>query len=324
LSRLALALAVAAASAVMPHEDAVAAGRPDVGAVAPAGSHEDAVAAGRPDVGAGALVGSHEDAVAAPPDVGAVAGARSRGSVDAPAAPAASHVPAAEPSPDVLTNSVGMRMVRIAPGSFLMGSPPGEPLRQDEETPRRVALTRVFRMAATEVTGRQWLGVMPGTPNVQPGDHPVASVSWAEATEFCAELSRREGRSYRLPTEAEWEYACRAGAPSGAAGADLASVAWYSENSEGATHPVAQKAPNAWGLHDMLGNAAEWTLDAYGPYAKDDPVRDPRGPEAGTGRVVRGGSWRSFPPALRCAARAGTPPSYQLAHVGLRVVQEVE
>jgi len=222
---------------------------------------------------------------------------------------------------DVVTNSVGMRMVWVAPGSFVMGSPPGEPLRQEEETPHRVTLTRAFRIAATEVTQRQWLAVMPHGRSPQPGaDRPVASVSWKEAQEFCLELSRKEGATYRLPTEAEWEYACRASA---AAVTDLAAVAWYSENSDGTAHPVALKAPNAWGLFDMLGNVAEWTMDVYAPYPRDD-AKDPTGPPAGPTRVVRGGSWRSFPPALRCAARVGTPESYQLAHVGLRVVQVVE
>jgi formylglycine-generating enzyme required for sulfatase activity len=231
----------------------------------------------------------------------------------------------AGPSPDVATNSVGMRMVRIAPGTFLMGSPPGEPLRQEEETPHRVTLTQAFRIAATEVTLRQWLAVMPRGGGPPPGDdRPVTSVSWSETQEFCAELSRREGKRYRLPTEAEWEYACRAGAASVAtAETDLAAAAWHSGNSEGATHPVGLKAPNAWGLHDMLGNAAEWTTDGYAPYPREE-VKDPTGAAAGATKVVRGGSWRSFPPALRCAARVGTPESYQLPHVGLRVVREVE
>ena len=229
----------------------------------------------------------------------------------------------AETAPDVVTNSVGMRMVRVAPGSFVMGSPPGEPLRQDEETPHRVKLTRAFRVAATEVTERQWLAVMRQGSTPQSGeDRPVASVSWKEAREFCLELSRKEGKAYRLPTEAEWECACRAGATS-PTGTDLAAGAWYSENSDGTAHPVATRAANSWGLFDMLGNVGEWTMDVYAPYPRED-VNDPTGPPAGSARVVRGGSWRSFTPALRCAARVGTPESYQLAHVGLRVVQEVE
>jgi formylglycine-generating enzyme required for sulfatase activity len=229
-----------------------------------------------------------------------------------------------EPAADVVTNSVGMRMVRLAPGTFLMGSPPGAPSRQEEEILHGVTLTRGFRIAATEVTERQWLAVMPQGRSPQAGeDRPVASVSWKEAHEFCVELSRKEGKAYRLPTEAEWEYACRAGATS-TTGTDLAAVAWYSENSDGRTHAVGLKAPNAWALFDMLGNVAEWTADAYGLYPRGDEVKDPTGPPAGSSKVARGGSWRSFPPALRCAARVGTPESYQLPHLGLRVVQEIE
>ena len=226
---------------------------------------------------------------------------------------------------DVVVNSLGMRMVRVPAGSFLMGSPPGEPLRQGEEIPHRVTLTRAFRIAATEVTQKQWLALMAQNRSPQTGDDlPVTSVSWTEAQEFCVKLSEKEGTTYRLPTEAEWEYACRAGDDSLPAGqARLAAVAWYADNSEGTTHPVGSKGPNAWGLHDMLGNVAEWTLDAYGPYPRVEEDRDPAGPATGSTRAVRGGSWRSFPPALRCAARVGTPGSYQLPHVGLRVVQEV-
>jgi formylglycine-generating enzyme required for sulfatase activity len=229
------------------------------------------------------------------------------------------------PASDITTNSLGMRMVRVPAGSFLMGSPPGEPLRQEEEVPRRVTLTRAFRIAATEVTQKQWLALMPQNRSSQTGDDlPVTSVSWTEAQEFCVRLSEREGATYRLPTEAEWEYACRAGGVSPpAAGAELASVAWYADNSEGTTHPVGSKGPDAWGLHDMLGNVAEWTLDAYGPYPRVEGERDPTGAAHGSTRVVRGGSWRGFPPALRCAARVGAPGSYQLPHVGLRVVQEI-
>jgi len=247
--------------------------------------------------------------------------------VVAAAAALASHGHAGEsPAGDVVVNSLGMRMVRVPAGTFRMGSPPGEPLRQEEELPRRVTLTRPFRIAATEVTQRQWLALMPANRSPQQGDDlPLTSVSWREAHEFCLELSRKEGATYRLPTEAEWEYACRAGgAAPPVAGAGLAAVAWYADNSDGTTHPAGSKAPNVWGLHDMLGNAGEWTLDAYGPYPRIEEEKDPAGPGSGSTRVVRGGSWRSFPPALRCAARVGTPESYQLAHVGLRVVQEVQ
>jgi formylglycine-generating enzyme required for sulfatase activity len=216
-------------------------------------------------------------------------------------------------------------MVLLPAGSFRMGSPAGEPLRQEEESSRQVTLSRAFRIAATEVTQKQWLALMPQNPSPQKGDDlPVASLSWKAAQEFCLRLSEKEGVSYRLPTEAEWEYACRAGGadpPPGGAG--LEAVAWYADDSEEMAHPVGQKRPNAWGLHDLLGNVAEWTEDSYGPYPRVAEEKDPTGPAKGATKVVRGGSWRSFRPAVRCAARTGTPESYQLPHVGLRVVQEI-
>jgi formylglycine-generating enzyme required for sulfatase activity len=224
----------------------------------------------------------------------------------------------------VVVNSLGMRMVLLPAGSFRMGSPPGAPMRQEEEQARQVVLTRGFRVASTEVTQRQWLALMGTTPSPQRGDDlPVTSVSWKDAQEFCLRLSQKERARYRLPTEAEWEYACRAGGAPADAPAELDAVAWSAGNSDGTTHPVGLKRPNAWGLHDVLGNVAEWTLDAYAPYPRVERETDPTGPGVGSMRVVRGGAWRSFPPALRCAARAGMPESYQLPHVGLRVVLEV-
>jgi formylglycine-generating enzyme required for sulfatase activity len=116
-------------------------------------------------------------------------------------------------SGDAVVNSLGMRMVRVPAGSFPMGSVPGTPMRQEEELPHRVTLTRAFRIASTEVTQRQWLALMPHNRSPQPGDDlPVTSVSWKEAQEFCLKLSQKGGATYRLPTEAEWEYVCRAGA----------------------------------------------------------------------------------------------------------------
>jgi formylglycine-generating enzyme required for sulfatase activity len=227
--------------------------------------------------------------------------------------------------PDAAVNSIGMRMVLVPAGTFVMGSPAGTPMRQDEETQRRVTLTRAFRIAATEVTQRQWLALMPTSRSPQKGDElPATSMSWTEAREFCERLSAREGASYRLPTEAEWEYACRAGGDGIPAAGEREEVAWFAADADGSAHPVGEKKPNAWGLVDMLGNVAEWTLDAYAPYPRLDEERDPRGPVDGSSRVVRGGSWRSFPPALRCAARASAGAAYQLSHVGLRVVEETE
>ncbi len=239
------------------------------------------------------------------------------------ATPSAAVAGGAGATRDVAVNSVGMRMVLVPAGTFVMGSPAGEPMRQDEEVQRRVRLTKPFRVSATEVTQRQWLAVMGSSRSAHQGpDLPATSMSWPEANEFCQKLSEKEQATYRLPTEAEWEYACRAGGDGVPAAGEREAVAWFAANSDEAIQPVGKKRPNAWGLFDVLGNVAEWTADAYGPYPRGDEDEDPTGPATGGTRVVRGGSWRSFPPALRCAARASAGGAYQLPHVGLRVVQE--
>jgi len=234
------------------------------------------------------------------------------------------------PSPgadDVLVDSVGIRLVRVPAGTFVMGSPAGDAFRQDEERPHRVTLTRGFRISATEITQRQWRALMPHDKSPVAGDDlPVTSLSWREAREFCRKLSEKEGAVYRLPTEAEWEYTCRSGGggPLGPPGTALDATAWFADNSADVPHAVGGKQPTPWGLFDVLGNVAEWTLDAYAPYPGSDALEDPTGPGEGATRVVRGGAFRSFPPALRCAARTGTPESYQLPHVGFRVVRAGE
>jgi len=228
---------------------------------------------------------------------------------------------------NVLVDSLGMKMIRVPAGTFVMGSPAGESFRQDEERPHRVTLTRGFRISATEVTQRQWGALMPHDRSPVVGDDlPVTSVSWKDVREFCRRLSEEEGAVYRLPTEAEWECACRSGGPDplDAPGAVLDTIAWFADNSGDVPHAVGQKQPTPWGLFDLLGNVAEWTLDVYAPYPDADAIEDPTGPGEGAPKVVRGGAFRSFPPALRCAARTGAPESYQLSHVGFRVVREGE
>jgi formylglycine-generating enzyme required for sulfatase activity len=223
-------------------------------------------------------------------------------------------------------NSIGMKLAFIPAGTFTMGSPPDERMRQDEERQRQVRISRPFRISVTEVTQAQWQAVMDMNRSAHQGeDLPVENISWRDAVEFCQRLSEKEGKRYRLPTEAEWEYACRAGV-SGAFSpdADLEEIAWFDDNSGGQSRPVGLKRPNAWGLYDMHGNVAEWCSDAYGPYEGDGEIVDPAGPEQGRGRVVRGGSWRGFPPSLRCAARSSAPESYQLPYIGFRVVKELD
>lgn len=202
-----------------------------------------------------------------------------------------------------------------------MGSPGDERMRQEEEVPHRVVLTRPFFLGSTEVTQKQWSVLMEFDRSPEKGDLlPAVNLSWKDAQTFCRKLSGREGRVYRLPTEAEWEYACRAGRAWEAPDVGtLAESAWFADNSEEKPHPVGLKLPNAWQLYDMLGNVSEWCLDYLAPYPAKD-AENPLGPTEGSARVVRGGSWRHFRPMLRPAARASAPESYQYPHLGFRVL----
>ena len=144
-------------------------------------------------------------------------------------------------------------------------------------------------------------------------------MSWNEAVTFCQRLSKREGKTYRLPTEAEWEYACRA--KNGIQ--ELLESGWMAMNSGDKTHPAALKPANAWGLYDMHGNVAEWCSDWYeADYGEE--TENPTGPEKGTVKVIRGGGYDTFPPGCRCAARMSGPPGYKYTNTGFRVVLEIE
>jgi formylglycine-generating enzyme required for sulfatase activity len=184
-----------------------------------------------------------------------------------------------------------MKFVWIDPVTFRMGSDDKNP---DEKPAHMVTLSKGFYLQTTEVTQRQWEAVMGTNPSQFKGpDRPVETVSWEDAQEFLKKLNAKEKDSrYRLPSEAEWECACRAGGQEPDEAADLDEVAWWGENSSGATHPVGQKQPNAWGLFDMRGNVWEWVEDWYdgGGYAKGRQL-DPVGPDSGCFRVLRGGSW---------------------------------
>ena len=228
-----------------------------------------------------------------------------------------------------LTNSIGMKLVLIRPGSFDMGSENG----QDDEKPvHKVTITRPFYMGTTEVTQGQWQAVMGTNPSeFKGGDRPVEKVSWNDCQDFCRRLNEAEekagklpkGMLYRLPTEAEWECACRAGSTTrfcfGDSDADLPHYAWFGTNSGKTTHPVAQKKPNAWGLHDMHGNVWEWCWDWYGTYPAGEQ-KDPSGPANGEYRVLRGGSWNYAPSLLRSAYRGWGAPDGRYGGGGFRVV----
>jgi hypothetical protein len=207
---------------------------------------------------------------------------------------------------------VKIRMCWIPPGGFGMGSPGGEQGRSDNETQHRVTITKGFWMAKTETTQAQWRTVMGNNPSSFKGDDlPVESVSWNDIAGpggFIekANQSGGVGGRFSLPTEAQWEYACRAGT-TGAYAGDLDQMAWYQKNSGSKTHPVGSKKPNDWGLCDMHGNVWEWCADGYGAYP-GGAITDPRGPASDTGQVIRGGGWRSAVDGCRAATRGTSGP----------------
>ena len=223
------------------------------------------------------------------------------------------------------TNSLGMEFIWIAPGSFLMGSPADEEGRESNERQHEVRISQGFWMGKYEVTQGEWESVMGANPSFfdECGSRcPVEMVSWNDLQEFIRRLNEREtgrGYRYRLPTEAEWEYAARAGT-TGARYGELDEVAWYSDNSGHSTHPVGQKRANAWGLHDMLGNVWEWTGDWYGWYLSGS-VTDPHGPSTGSSRVARGGSWYDDAGYVRSAYRFSYSPGNRYNAFGFRLVR---
>jgi formylglycine-generating enzyme required for sulfatase activity len=226
------------------------------------------------------------------------------------------------------TNSIGMRLKLIAAGTFMMGSPPSEPDRADNETQHRVRISKPFYLGVYEVTQGQYEKLMEANPSNFKGDNnPVEQVSWEDAALFCRELSARPeeqaaGRVYRLPTEAEWEYACRAGTTTAYSFGDdrsqLRNFAWYEVNAERRHHPVGQKKPNPWGLYDMHGNVWEWCQDWYGDYPSGSTT-DPTGAASGSNRVYRGGGWGYGAGYCRSAHRYRLYPSYRVSNFGFRV-----
>jgi formylglycine-generating enzyme required for sulfatase activity len=191
-----------------------------------------------------------------------------------------------------LKDAMGMEFVKVAAGEFMMGCSTGDEQCQADEKPRhRVQITRSFEIGKYEVTQAQWVSVMGSNPSSNKGDNrPVETVSKLEAQDFLAKLNaRNDGYRYRLPTEAEWEYAARAGMDSPYSG-PLDQVAWYAANSDDETHPVGQKRPNAWGLYDVQGNVREWVADLYSPgFYEVSPVGDPAGPDPSTYAQGAGG-----------------------------------
>jgi formylglycine-generating enzyme required for sulfatase activity len=268
-----------------------------------------------------------------------------------PAAPRPEPVPGG--GDKVITNSIGMKLVLIPAGKFLMGSPEKEAERHPGEVQHEVEITRPFYMGAYEVTQGQYLKLVPkGTPHFHARngggpDYPMEHVKFREAVVFCQKLSElpaemQAGRTYRLPTEAEWEYACRAGTATAFHTGDALSSTQANCNGNyphgGApkgpylkqTAKVGSYAPNAWGLYDMHGNVMEWCADFYDPnYYKQSPKQDPAGPGKGVVttefppdhfRVVRGGCWLDEARGCRSAYRFRMQPTEPYRLVGFRVV----
>jgi formylglycine-generating enzyme required for sulfatase activity len=212
----------------------------------------------------------------------------------------------------------GMDFVRIPAGEFMMGYSGGE---ADEQPVHKVHID-AFWMGKCEVTQGQWKAVMHNNPAYfkRGDDYPVEKVSWDDTQDFIAALSEQSGHHFRLPTEAEWEYACKSGTPGQRYG-ELSDIAWFGDL-YGTTHPGGQKKSNAWGLNDMLGNVGEWCQDWYGEkYYATSPVANPPGPPSGSRRVLRGGSWLGNAQYVRSADRVGSDPSLRGNGLGFRLAR---
>ncbi|HKL20248.1 MAG TPA: formylglycine-generating enzyme family protein [Tichowtungia sp.] len=228
-----------------------------------------------------------------------------------------------------LSGGVTMELLPIPAGIFMMGSNDGD---SSEKPVHPVTISTPFWMGKTEVTQAQYKQMTGENPSHFQGlENPVESVSWNDAVAFCKKLTEQErqagrlpeGFAYTLPTEAQWEVACRAGSSTeyyfGDDADRLDEAAWYGENSGGKTHPVAQKLPNAWGLYDMHGNVWEWCSDWYEGGYSSGSVTDPQGPDSGTARVLRGGCYLSLASSCRSAERLRGAPSVTGSVLGFRV-----
>ncbi len=252
-------------------------------------------------------------------------GAR-RGRIDVGAAAGNDSTVDGGPRPGTLVVELGSRrdrvrleLCRVPAGTFRMGSEREEPIHA-------VTLTRDFHLGKYPVTQAQWAAVMGANPSAFEGpDRPVEQVSWDDCQAFVERLGAAGEWTFRLPTEAEWEYACRAGSAGTFCFGDderrLGDYAWYAANSGAETHPVGRKRPNAWGLHDMHGNVWEWCQDFWGDYGAD-PVTDPQGAAPGlvSARVFRGGCWRGGADFAASAHRGGRGARYRDPAVGVRLV----
>ncbi len=242
-------------------------------------------------------------------------------------------VSAAPPDPPRnLTNSIGMKLVWLPAGSFMMGSTNKEKGRGDDEIYHKVTFAKGCWLGAHTVTQEQWQAVMGNNPSHFKGEKslPVESVSWDDCQEFCKKLGEREKKSYRLPTEAEWEFACRAGTTTPYSFGDTIAVDQanfngnftYGAGKKGIyrekTTPVGSFPANAWGFYDMHGNVCQWCQDWHGGYGRGDAV-DPQGPKSAKNRILRGGAWNNNPIFCRSANRNYAPPDTRIESYGFRV-----
>lgn len=236
----------------------------------------------------------------------------------------------------LLTNGVTMDFIWIAPGIFTMGASPGEPGSWQDQYPQHgVTISKGFYLGKYEITQGQWEGVMGTRPwlgetdVVEKPTHPAVDISWIDLQELVHRLNRVAGDSlYRLPSEAEWEFSCRAGTTTrwsfGDDWSQFGDYGWFQENTwdvgEKYAHPVGTKLPNPWGLHDMHGNVDELVQDWYGTYSDTSQI-DPTGPVTGTGRIRRGGSFLGNDGGVRSAERNYTRPDARYSSVGARLVK---
>ncbi len=234
-----------------------------------------------------------------------------------------------------LPGEVEMEFKKIPAGRFMMGSPESEKGREPYEGPQhQVVISKPFCLGTYEVTHRQWKAVK-GAIRDNAGfsgsnfDAPMQSTAWKECQDFIDKLNDLKLGKFRMPTEAEWEYACRAGTTTRFHWGDdpelteIDDYAWYDENAEGQSYEAGEKKPNPWGLYDMTGNVYEWCSDWYSAYT-DRTQKDPQGPKKGTHKVFRGGEWFNPPENCRSAFRGKFPPGGWLYFAGVRVVMEIE
>lgn len=263
------------------------------------------------------------------------------------AGPILAQAASTQPAPSLM-NSIGMEFLLIPAGEFMMGASDNDSQALPFERPQhRVRISRPFYLARFEVTQAEWEAVIGSNPydrarsnpfynlpgmakRITRSNHP-ATVSWNDAQEFIARLNEKEGANiYRLPSEAEWEYAARAGTVTvysfGNDARQLDAHAWHGGDFQtGGTHPIGQKKPNPWGLYDMHGNAWEWVQDWFDPnFYANSPQDDPKGPPTGNKRVVRGGSWHITADSWRSSFRREYAPDYRGISIGFRIVRNLE